>query len=61
MNWGGGGGGGEGALSHLPLLFFKSVYLHLVWENNRAVSVKQTSLCKDVYRAHDVGKRYGLC
>ena len=29
---------------------------HFVWENNRAVSAKQRSSCKDVYRVHDNSK-----
>ena len=41
---------------YLPLdvsLIERHQHFLLVRENNRAVSVKQKSLCKDVYRAHD--------
>ena len=33
---------------------------HLVWEYNRAVSAKQRSSCKDVYRVHDNSKVWPL-
>ena len=35
-------------------------YFHLVWENNHAVSAKQRSSCKDVYRVHDNSKMWPL-
>ena len=31
-------------------------HFYLVWENNRAVSAKQISSCKDVYIVHHNGK-----
>ena len=31
-------------------------YFHLAWEKNHAVSAKQRSSCKDVYRVHDNSK-----
>ena len=33
---------------------------HLAWEYNRAVSAKQRSSCKDVYRVHDNSKVWPL-
>ena len=40
-------------LSFNASLIERHKHFLLVWESNRAVSVKQRSLCKDVYRAHD--------
>ena len=31
-------------------------YFHLAWENNHAVSAKQRSSCKGVYRVHENSK-----
>ena len=35
-------------------------YFHLAWKNNHAVSAKQRSSCKDVYRVHDNSKVWSL-
>ena len=35
-------------------------HFHLVWENSRAVSAKERSLRKDVYRAHNNSKVWSL-
>ena len=35
-------------------------HFHLAWENNRAMSEKQRSSCKDVYRVHDNSKVWPL-
>ena len=40
-------------LSFNALLIECREHFHSVWEYNRAVSAKQRSLCKDVYRVHD--------
>ena len=47
-------------------LFFNALliechkHFHLAWEYNRAVSAKQRSSCKDVYRVHDNSKVWPL-
>ena len=35
-------------------------HFHLAWENNRAITAKQRSSCKDVYRVHDNSKVWPL-
>ena len=35
-------------------------HFHLAWENNHAMSAKQRSPCKDVYRVHDNSKVWPL-
>ena len=35
-------------------------YFHLAWENNHAMSAKQRSSCKDVYRVRDNSKVWPL-
>ena len=47
-------------LSFNALLIECHKHFHLAWEYNRAVSAKQGSLCKDVYRAHDNSKWWPL-
>ena len=49
--------------SYLPfnaLLIECHKHFHLAWEYNRAMSAKQGSSCKDVYRAHDNSKVWPL-
>ena len=43
-------------LSFNALLIECHTYFHSAWENNHAVSAKQRSSCKDVYRVHDNSK-----
>ena len=44
-------------LSFIALLIECHIkYFHLAWKSNHAVSAKQRSSCKDVYRVHDNGK-----
>ena len=47
-------------LSFNALLIECHKYFHLAWENNHAVSAKQRSSCKDVYRVHDNSKVWSL-
>ena len=47
-------------LSFNDLLTECHKYFHLAWENNHAVSAKQRSACKDVYRVHDNNKMWSL-
>ena len=47
-------------LSLNALLIECHKYFHLPWENNHAVSAKQRSSCKDVYRVHDNSKVWPL-
>ena len=47
-------------LSFNALLIECHKYFHLAWENNHAVSAKQRSSCKDVYRVHDNSKVWPL-
>ena len=43
-------------LSFNALLIECHKHFHLAWEYNCAVSTKQRSLCKDIYRVHDSSK-----
>ena len=47
-------------LSFNALLIECHKYFHLAWENNHAVSAKQRSSCKDVYRVHVNSKVWPL-
>ena len=47
-------------LSFNSLLIKCHKYFHLAWENNHAVSAKQRSSCRDVYRVHDNSKVWPL-
>ena len=42
------------------LLIESHKHFHSVWEDNHAVSAKQRSSCKDVYRVHDNSKVWPL-
>ena len=47
-------------LSFNALLIECHKHFHLAWENNHAVSAKQRSSCKDVYRVHYNSKMWPL-
>ena len=47
-------------LSFNALLIECHKHFHLAWEYNRAVSAKERSPCKDVYRVHDNSKVWPL-